>query len=195
MVTTLRQVNGLDQTPATLADSVLILIDYQNTYTTGVMELEGWRPALDAAAELLASAREAGASVVHVIHDGGEGSPYDIRAEIGQLHPSVAARDGETIVVKHAPDSFVGTDLARIIEATGRDRVVIAGFMTHMCVQFTAQGAFLAGLRATVVANACATRDLDVLGQTVPAAQVHAGALATVADLYGVVVGNVAEVG
>lgn len=45
--TTLRQLDGLDDTPAKLADATLVLIDYQNTYTTGVMELDGWQAALD----------------------------------------------------------------------------------------------------------------------------------------------------
>ncbi|MFD6620181.1 isochorismatase family protein, partial [Streptomyces albidoflavus] len=78
--TTLRELNGFDETPATLAGSTLILIDFQNTYTQGVMELDGWEASLDAAAELLTRAREAGTKVVHVINDGGEGTPYDIRA-------------------------------------------------------------------------------------------------------------------
>ncbi|MER7724876.1 cysteine hydrolase family protein [Streptomyces sp. NPDC096323] len=186
--TTLRRLNGLDDTPATLADSTLVLIDYQNTYTTGVMELDGWQSALDAGARLLARAREAGTTVIHVINDGGEGSPYDIRAEIGRIHPSVAPAEGETVVVKRVPDSFVGTDLAEHVEAAGKNDLVLAGFMTHMCVQFTAQGAFLRGNRPTVVADACATRALPVTGIELDADQVHSSALATIADLYGVVV-------
>jgi hypothetical protein len=47
--TTLRELNGFDQTPASPATATLILIDYQNTYTQGVMELDGWDAALDAA--------------------------------------------------------------------------------------------------------------------------------------------------
>ncbi|MEU2552319.1 isochorismatase family protein [Streptomyces sp. NPDC003388] len=184
--TTLRELNGFDETPATLAGSTLILIDFQNTYTQGVMELDGWEASLDAAAQLLARAREAGTKVVHVINDGGEGTPYDIRAEIGQIHPKVAPVDGEPVVVKQVPNAFVGTDLADHLTA-GQD-VVVAGWMTHMCVAFTAQGAFLAGHRPTVVAEASATRPLPVAGTEVPAEQVHQGALATVADLYGVVV-------
>ncbi|MFE9813777.1 isochorismatase family protein [Streptomyces sp. NPDC005773] len=186
--TTLRQLNGLDDTPAKLAESTLVLIDYQNTYTTGVMELDGWQAALDAAARLLARAREAGTKVIHVINDGGEGSAYDIRAEIGRIHPAVAPADGETVVVKQAPDSFVGTDLGEHVDAAGRTDLVIAGFMTHMCVQFTAQGAFLRGNRPTVVADACATRSLPVAGRELDSDQVHQGALATITDLYGVVV-------
>ncbi|MEV7113504.1 isochorismatase family protein [Streptomyces anulatus] len=184
--TTLRELNGFDATPAALAGSTLILVDYQNTYTRGVMELDGWQDSLDAAARLLARAREAGTKVVHVINDGGQGTPYDIRAEIGRIHPAVAPADGETVVVKKAPDSFHGTDLGEHVPEGGD--VIIAGWMTHMCVAFTAQGAFLRGNRPTVVADACATRSLPVAGTDLDARQVHHGALATIGDLYGVVV-------
>ncbi|GGZ02965.1 isochorismatase [Streptomyces poonensis] len=184
----MRRLNGLDDTPARLSDATLVLIDYQNTYTTGVMELDGWQAALDAAARLLARARQAGTKVVHVVNDGGEGTPYDIRAEIGAIHPSVAPVDGEPVVVKQFPNAFLGTDLDRHVDAAGRNDLVIAGFMTHMCVAFTAQGAFLRGNRPTVVADACATRSLPVTGVELDAGQVHHSALATIADLYGVVV-------
>jgi nicotinamidase-related amidase len=184
--TTLRELNGFDQAPAKLAESTLILIDFQNTYTQGVMELDGWEKSLDATAQLLARAREAGTKVVHVINDGGEGTPYDIRAEIGHIHPKVAPLDGEPVIVKQAPNAFLGTDLDTHLTA-GQD-VVIAGWMTHMCVMFTAQGAFLNGNRPTVVAEATATRPLPVMGTDLDARQVHHSALATIADLYGVVV-------
>ncbi|MFJ6994545.1 isochorismatase family protein [Streptomyces sp. NPDC003090] len=191
--TTLRQLSGLSDAPAKLAESTLVLIDYQNTYTTGVMELEGWRPALDAAAALLERARREGARIIHVVNDGGEGTPYDIRAEIGRIHPDVAPADGEPVVVKKVPDGFRDTELGRLVDEAGRDELVIAGFMTHMCVAFTAQGAFLRGHRVTVVADACATRSLPVGGAEVGAREVHLGALGTVADLYGVVVMSQAE--
>lgn len=190
--TTLRELNGFDATPATLTGSTLILVDFQNTYTRGVMELDGWQPSLEAAADLLARAREAGTKVVHVINDGGEGTPYDIRAEIGQIHPAVAPAAGEPVVVKQAPNAFHGTDLGEHVPE-GQD-VIIAGWMTHMCVTFTAEGAFLRGNRPTVVADACATRSLPVLGSDLDAAQVHGGALATIADLYGVVVASQKEI-
>ncbi|MGW4531362.1 isochorismatase family protein [Nocardia sp. NPDC004340] len=185
---TLRDLSGFDQTPATLADATLILVDYQNTYTRGVMELTGWEPALDAAADLLARARAAGASVIHIVNDGGPGTPYDITDEIGRIHPRVAPIDGEPVVVKTVPNAFVGTDLAAHVDAAGHKDVVIAGFMTHMCVTFTTEGAFLRGNHPTVVADASATRPLLSAAGEVGAAQLHESALATIADLYGVVV-------
>jgi nicotinamidase-related amidase len=193
--TTLRELNGLDQTPASLADSTLILVDCQNTYTQGVMELTGWEAALDAGAGLLARARAAGATVIHVIHDGGEGTPYDIRAEIGRIHPKVAPVEGEAVVVKQVPNAFLDTDLADRVDAAGHKDVIIVGFMTHMCVAFTAQGAFLRGNRPTVVADATATRPLRTAVAEVSAEQVHHSALATIEDLYGIVVPSAAALG
>ncbi|MYV79722.1 isochorismatase family protein [Streptomyces sp. SID1046] len=193
--TTLRDLSGLDASPASPSEATLILIDYQNTYTRGVMELTGWEAALDAGAALLERARAAGAKVIHVINDGGEGSPYDLRAEIGRIHPRVAPVEGEVVVVKTVPDGFVRTDLGDHVDAAGHKDVLLAGFMTHMCVAFTAQGAFLRGNRPTVVADACATRPLRTAVAEVSAEQLHHAALATIADLYGVVVPSVSSLG
>ncbi|RKE16924.1 isochorismatase family protein [Streptomyces sp. TLI_171] len=195
---TLRRVIGLDDTPPRLAGATLVLIDYQNTYREGVMALDGAEEALAAGARLLAAARAAGTPVVHVVNDGGPGTPYDIRAEIGAISPEVAPRAGEPVVVKEFPDAFHNTELAAVLARSGvgpeRPDLVLAGFMTHMCVQFTAQGAFRAGLRPAVVAEACATRALPGPGgSVVPAADLHAAALTTVGDLFGTVVGTVAE--
>ncbi|MFE6994530.1 cysteine hydrolase family protein [Microbacterium sp. NPDC057659] len=190
MATPLRELDGHQDTPTTLADSTLILVDYQNTYTTGVMELEGWPEALDAAAGLLERARREGAKVIHVQHDGGEGSPYDIRADIGRIHASVAPLEGEPVVVKSAPNGFVGTDLGDRVDAAGNADVIVIGFMTHMCVTFTSEGAFLRGNRVTVVADACATRALPSAAGDVTAADLHRGALATIGDAYAQVVPN-----
>ncbi|MEV6998338.1 cysteine hydrolase family protein [Streptomyces sp. NPDC093982] len=186
---TLRELGGADETPATLASSTLILVDYQNTYTRGAMELDGWKPALEAAAELLSRAREAGAEVIHVQHDDGEGSLYDIRTEIGRIHPDVAPVEGESVVVKQAPDSFHGTDLGKLVDEAGNETVIVAGFMTHMCVAYTTASAALRGNKPTVPADACATRSIV----DVSADELHRSALAAVADAYGVVVASARE--
>lgn len=193
MTTTLRDLNGFDQTPASLAGSTLILVDYQNTYTRGVMELDGWEPALQAAADLLSDAREAGTKIIHVVNDGGEGSAFDIQTDIGAIHPSVMPHDGEPVVVKKVPNGFVDTDLGHHVDQAGNSTLIIAGFMTNMCVTFTTEGAFLRGNHSTVVANACATRSIRTAVSHVSANDLHNAALATITDLYGVVVPTKAE--
>ncbi|GAA2628530.1 cysteine hydrolase family protein [Actinomadura fulvescens] len=194
--TTLRDVIGLDGSLPSLSTATLIMIDFQNTYRTGVMALPGADPALDAAARLLERARAAGTPVVHVINDGGEGSPYDIRAEIGRIETRAAPRDGEPVVVKGFPNAFHETDLLDVLRRlnAGPD-LVLAGFMTHMCVQFTAQGAFNLGYRPTVVAEACATRPLAAPnGTPVQADALHTAALTTIGDLFGTIAPHVTDV-
>lgn len=91
---TLRTVSGLDSQPPRLAEATLVMIDFQNTYTTGVMALPDAEAALAAAARLLAAARELGRPIVHIVNDGGPGGPYDIRADIGAIHPAAAPLPG-----------------------------------------------------------------------------------------------------
>ncbi|MFE6819664.1 isochorismatase family protein [Streptomyces sp. NPDC057677] len=193
--TTLRDVIGLPQDLPRLGESALIMIDFQNTYRTGVMRLDGAERALAAGARLLAAARAAGAPVVHVVNDGGEGTPYDIRAEIGAISEEVAPIEGEKVVVKQFPDAFHATDLEAVLKDLGvTGDLVVAGFMTHMCVLFTAQGAFHRGYRPTVVAEATATRSLAAPDGTVTSADaLQAASLTTVTDLFGTVARTVDE--
>ncbi|WP_329620774.1 isochorismatase family protein [Streptomyces sp. NBC_01255] len=197
--TTLRDVIGLPQELPRLGESTLIMIDFQNTYRTGVMRLDGAEEAVAAGARLLAAARAAGAPVVHVVNDGGEGTPYDIRAEIGSISAEVAPIAGEKVVVKQVPNAFHGTDLEETLKGlaggAGGD-LVIAGFMTHMCVLFTAQGAFNLGYRPSVVAEATATRPLaapDGTGTVVASDALQVASLTTVSDLFGTVARTVDE--
>ena len=192
--TTLRDLSGLPSAGARLADATLIMVDCQNTYTRGVMELDGVQAALDQAAELLDRARSAGIPVIHIQHDAGEGSPYDVRAEIGAIVDRVAPRDGEPVIVKHFPNAFVQTDLEERLKAGNASELLLAGFMTHMCVNSTARGAFNLGYAPTVVAAATATRDLPGLSGTVPAAALQVASLAAIGDMFGVVVPDAAAV-
>ncbi|WP_431045683.1 isochorismatase family protein [Streptomyces sp. P1-3] len=192
--TTLRDVIGLDDQPPRLSESALIMIDFQNTYRTGVMALAGAEEALAAAARLLGRARDTGTPVIHIVNDGGENTPYDIRAHIGSISDEVAPVGGEPVVVKRFPNAFHATELEKTLcdlgfgPGSGKD-LVLAGFMTHMCVTFTAQGAFNLGYRPTVVAETTATRALPVPDGTVlPAAHLQTAALTTITDLFGLVV-------
>lgn len=185
--TSLRDVIGLDSRLPLLKNATVILIDFQNTYRTGVMALDGVEEALAAGARLLGAARAQGVPVVHVVNDGGPGTPYDIRAGIGAISDEVAPLKGEPVVVKQFPNAFHATDLDATLRALGAGPdVVLAGFMTHMCVTFTAQGAFNLGYRPTVVAEATATRSLAAPdGATIPAAVLQNSALTTISDLFG----------
>lgn len=186
---TLRSLLALPDQPAPLSKSALILIDCQNTYRHGIMQLEGVEPALEECAALLQRARDAGTPVIHIQHDAGPGSPYDVRAEIGAIADVVAPKPGETVITKAYPSSFEGTSLDAELKKLGVTDLVLAGFMTHVCVNSTARAAFNHGYRPTVVGNATATRSLpNPLGGTLPADVLHNGALTALSDIFAIVV-------
>ena len=63
------------------------------------------------------------------------------------------------------------------------ETLIIAGYMTHNCIDSTAREAFHRGYRVGVVADACATRDLPGPdGATIPAATLNAAVLAGLGD-------------
>ena len=186
---TLREVAGLPSHPTALREAALVLIDCQNTYREGTMRLVGVEPALAEAARLLERARSVGIPIFHIQHDAGPGSPYDITARIGQISDEVAPKAAEPVITKHFPNSFIQTDLEQQLRVAGVTNVILAGFMTHMCVNSTARGAFNLGFRPTVVAAATATRDLPGGdGDVVAAAELQAASLAALRDLFAVVV-------
>ena len=116
-----------------------------------------------------------------------------MRGEIGAIVDRVAPRDGETVIVKNYPNSFVATDLNDRL-APGSN-LVLAGFMTHMCVNSTARGAFSLGHSPTVVSGPprpgrCPARPAS----RSRAAALQAASLAAIADLFGVVVPKASEI-
>ena len=190
----LRDLVGLGQEPAQLQGSALIMIDLQNTYRQGVMQLSGVEPAIAEAANLLEMARDLKVPVFHIQHDGGAGSPYDVNADIGAIADEVAPMAGEPVITKHYPNSFVQTDLDERLKAFGIQNIVLAGFMTHMCINSTAHGGFNLGYAPTVVASATATRALTgANGLVLSAQQVHDAAIASTRDLYAAIVDRVSD--
>lgn len=193
--TTLRQIAGLPAAPARLSESALVIVDAQNTYRRGVMQLVGVEPALDECARLLARARVLKTPVIHIQHDSGPGSPYDVRAEIGAIADKVEPQAGEPVVIKNYPNSFIGTDLDALLKAKEVRNLVVVGFMTHMCINSTARGAFNLGYAVTVPAAATATRALPAPdGGVVGAEALQAAALAALGDLFAVVVRDTSEI-
>lgn len=192
---TLRQLTGMSPDPSAISDSALVLIDCQQTYREGVMQLVAVEPALVEAAALLDRFRAAGRPVIHIQHEAGAGTPYDTNAPIGRIAEPVAPRPGEPVVTKNYPNSFEKTSLKEELDKRGVKNLVLAGFMTHMCVNSTARAAFNLGFANTVVSSATATRALpNPAGGEVSAEALQATSLAALADMFAVVVATSADV-
>jgi hypothetical protein len=146
---TLRELTGMNPNPSPISMSALVLIDCQQTYREGIMQLVGVEPALKEAASLLKRFRAAGRPVIHIMHDAGPGTPYDVKAPIGQIADIVAPIEGETVVVKNYPSAFEKTALDAELKKLGVKNVIYAGFMTHMCVNSTTRASFNHGYANT----------------------------------------------
>jgi nicotinamidase-related amidase len=96
----------------------------------------------------------------------------------------VAPAAGEPVLQKAAPNGFIGTDLEQRLRAMAPDELVVCGMMTSMCVDATVRAAVDLGFDSTVVHDACATKDLEFGGRTIPADAVHGAFLAALGDGY-----------
>lgn len=187
---TLLALAGAPATPSPLDSAALVLIDAQREYTEGALPLVGMEAAVAEAARLLERARKAGVPVFHIVHHGKPGSVlFNPESPLSGIVAPLIPLDGETVVAKHLPNAFAGTDLDALIRATGRKELIVAGFQTHMCVSSTVRAALDLGWRTTVVDTASATRDLpDGSGGVIPADILHRANLAALADRFAVVV-------
>jgi nicotinamidase-related amidase len=161
--------------------TALVLIDLQNDYFPGgTMELVGADAAVARAAALLEAFRGKSLPVVHIRHVAAKpGATFFLPDTAGaEIHAAVSPAAGETVLTKHFPNAFRETALLERLRGIGATHLVIAGMMTHMCVDTSVRAAADLGFACSLAHDACATRDLQFGGTTVGAAQVQVAYLA-----------------
>lgn len=170
-----------------MSDTALLVIDIQNDYFPGGrMELEGADAAAARAGEALKAFRAKGWPIVHVRHlSVRPGATFFIPGTEGaNINSAVTPLGGEEVVEKNFPNSFRGTPLKDLLDKQGVRNLVVAGMMTHMCVDATVRQAADLGFKVTLLADACATRAQKFGDEAVPARQVHAAFLAALNGFY-----------
>lgn len=191
---TLLQIAGITVAPARLNDSVVIVIDAQRDYTAK-LRLAGIDPALREMQRLLTRARAADVPIIHIqqVSPKGRGI-FEVDTEGARFAPETTPEPGETVIQKRLPNSFAATTLDDTLRRLGRNELIVVGAMTHLCVSATARAAIDHGYRVTIVADACATRDLPAIdGDTIPATTVQRVALAELADRFATIVPTTAD--
>jgi nicotinamidase-related amidase len=165
----------------------LLIVDIQNDYFPGgAMELVGSPEAADRAAGLLRAFREKGAPVIHMQHVSLRPGATFFRPETEgvRIHSSVAPLASEAVFEKHFPNSFRETPLLDHLRTNGIERLVIAGMMTHMCIDTTTRAAADLGFECLLAHDACATRDLSFGAAKVAAKEVHTAFVAALNGLF-----------
>ncbi|MFZ3322646.1 MAG: cysteine hydrolase family protein [Usitatibacter sp.] len=164
-----------------MSSTALLIIDIQDDYFPGgAMELAGADEAGAQAGKLLHAFREKSLPVIHIQHVSiRAGATFFLPGTKGmQIHGSVRPIDGETIFQKNFPNAFRQTPLLEHLRGAGITNLVIAGMMTHMCVDTSTRAAADQGFACSLAQDACATRSLTFNGVQVPAESVQAAYLA-----------------
>lgn len=170
--------------------TALLLVDIQNDYFPGgAMEVVGADAAATQAAALLSNFRQHAWPIIHIQHISTRpGATFFLPNTAGaEIHDSVRPSGEETVFRKHFPNSFRETPLLEHLRAAGITRLVIAGMMTHMCIDTTTRAAADLGFKCFLASDACATRALSFNGVHVAAENVQAAYLAALNGLFATV--------
>ncbi len=101
-----------------------------------------------------------------------------------EIHKSAAPAGGEAVFQKNYPNSFRETPLLEHLRDRQISQLVIAGMMTHMCIDSTTRAAADLGFQCVLAHDACATRALSFGGTSVSAEDVHTAFLAALNGLF-----------
>ncbi|KAJ5375941.1 hypothetical protein N7509_012827 [Penicillium cosmopolitanum] len=164
-VQSFRDLIGLPPSTASTKDSTLIIIDAQNEYATGHLQVELVNETRKVIAELLSLYRSTGngKNIVHVVHEVPAGAPVftpgtPLAEEFSELTP----QSGEKVVTKNFPNSFAQTDLDEYLKGLGEvgKKIVLVGYMAHVCVSTTARAGAEKGYDVVVARDAVGDRNI-----------------------------------
>ncbi|KNG52798.1 isochorismatase hydrolase [Stemphylium lycopersici] len=180
-----RSLLGMPASTASTSDSVLVIIDAQNEYASGKLAVTNAAASGKAIADLLAKYRKAGGKVIHILHQTPEGAPlFTPGTSLAEEFKELKAQEGETTIWKQFPGSFEQTSLHDTLQSMGIKKLVMTGYMAHVCVSTTAREAFQKGYEVLLVEDGIGDRDIP----GVKGDEVTRVALAELADVFGTVV-------
>jgi len=113
-------------------------------------------------AALIARAREAGAPIFFVQHDGGPGDDFAAGSPGFPFHDKLAPQPGDDVTVKTKSSAFHGTDLDAKLKRAGIDTLVMTGMQSEYCVTSAIRGAHERGYCLILPADAHSTFDTKV---------------------------------
>ncbi|MFZ5584771.1 MAG: cysteine hydrolase family protein [Thermodesulfobacteriota bacterium] len=152
----------------------LLVIDVQQEYFTGLMPVTHPPGSLGNILAAMDGARARGIPVVVVQHAGAADSPVFRPGTPGyELHPEVAGRPRDVLVVKRLPGGFTGTGLEDWLREKGLDTVTICGYMTQMCCDTTARQAFHRGFLVEFLRDATGALDVANAAGKASAEELH----------------------
>ncbi|KAJ6479337.1 Isochorismatase-like protein [Mycena vitilis] len=176
---------GIPPSTASTEDSILIIIDAQNEYLSGLLAVANPEPTRRVIAALLERYRAARGAIVHVVHVTPAGAPvFTPSTPLAEVFPELTPKDGEAVVRKRFPGAFAETNLEEVIKKIGLRKIVLVGYMAHVCVSTTAREGHQRGHEVVLVEDAIGDRDIPGAS----AAEVTKTVLLELGDVFGTVV-------
>lgn len=160
------------------ATTALLIIDVQTALCSGEFEAFECQRVIDRINVVSRKARDAGAPVVLIQHDG-PGGPLAYGTDGWKLAVGLETQATDLRVRKQATDSFHNTGLQSILQSRGVTALVICGLQSEFCVDTTTRRALALGYPVTLVADGHSTFDNAVLS----AAQITAHHNETLANI------------
>lgn len=174
------------QKRANMENTALLIIDIQNDYFKGgKMELAGYEAAGNNTKQVLEYFRSHHLPVIHIKHIAmQEGATFFLPNTSGaEINIVVSPKENEKIITKNYPNSFRETELLSYLQFQGIKNLIITGMMTDVCVDSTVRAAMDFGFNNTVIGDAVATKDRELFGEAVKAADINRSYLAGMSAL------------
>lgn len=118
---------------------------------------------LENISQLIQKARITGIPVYYILYTEGEGSPRAEGEPLWQVHPEIAPRETDRMIVKYHADSFLKTDLHRRLQQDDVDTVIICGIQTEFCIDTTVKSAYSYGYHVVLPKDGHSTFDSEQL--------------------------------
>lgn len=168
----------------------LLIIDVQNDYFPGgANELSHPFEAESRILELITESRECGRPVIYIQHFNSPDDTFFLEGTFGaEISERIKPTDNDKVIIKRYPNSFLETGLDEYLKSIGVAELIICGMMTHMCVDTTVRAAMDYGYSVKIVADACATMDLTINGETIPADLVQKVSIAALDDIFATII-------
>lgn len=172
-------------------NKALVLVDIQNIYfTEGLYKLYKPEEAANNAYKVLKEFRKHNLPVIHVKHFFDTNGYKEDEKHLRDFYPVVYPKSNEIIVEKNYPDSFLKTNLKEVLDKNKIDELVIAGMMSHMCIDTTVRSAKSYGYNIKVIEDGCTTLDLKYKNEVIKADVVTKTILASLQGVFADIISS-----
>lgn len=168
----------------------LLIIDVQNDYFPGgTCELYYVYEAEKKIQSLIQESRTQNRPIIYIQHINPPEDTFFLEDTYGcEISERIKPLPDDKVIIKYYPNSFYKTELDSYLKEKDIKKLIVCGMMTHMCVDTTVRAAMDYGYEVDLVADGCATMDLEISGEVIPAQIVQKAFLASLKDVFAKIV-------